>query len=93
MVVFLEDGSTEIGAVVGDDVMQYTEVMNYVGDELDGCVSLCICHWLDFNSLGEFFYGDQQELEAAGGCYARSDHVEPPYGERPGERNFFQGGG
>ena len=59
-------------------------------DEANSSTGVKVLDWFSLNPLGELVDCHQYMREATSTCSQRTDHVQPPYYERPDEWNGLQ---
>ena len=79
---FLAD---ELCAIVCDDGVRYSKMMDDVEQEHHGLLGLDYGDRPSFDSFCELVYGDKQVGVALGCLFERSNQIEPPDYERPSD--------
>jgi len=70
--------SSELRAIVGDDVVGYPEPVDYVGEEEDSMLGADVCDGSSLDPFGELVDGNQQMGVSARYPLERTQEVEGP---------------
>ena len=93
-VVFIEESEEllfgELCAIVHDDGVRYSKMMDDVKEEQHGLLELDRGDRPSFYPLCKFVYGDKQVGVAPRRFFERSNQIEPPDHERPGDGDHLE---
>ena len=81
----------ELCPIVGDDCVRNPEPVDNVSEEHHCLLGFDSIDRMSLDPLGELIDCYQQMGVALGGLLQRPNHVEPPYGERPCDRDGLKG--
>ena len=81
---------SELCAIVHDDGVRDSEVMDDVEEEQHGLLGLDCGDRLSLYPLCKLVYGDKQVGIAPGRSLERSDQIEPPNREQPCDRDRLE---
>ena len=81
----------ELCPIVGDDGVQNPEPVDDVREEQHRLLGFDLIDRASLNPFGELIDCYQQMGVAPRGLLQRPNHVEPPYGERPYDRDGLEG--
>jgi hypothetical protein len=81
----------KLGAIVGDDGVQHSKLVDDVCEKRHGLLCYEICDWACLNPFGELVHDNQQVGVAPGRLSQGPDDVQPPHGERPCDGYGLQG--
>ena len=81
----------EVRAIIHDDAVRDAISEYKFSDEANNSTGVKVLDWFSLNPLGELVDCHQYMREATSPCSQRTDHVQPPYCERPDEWNGLQG--
>jgi hypothetical protein len=88
---FQEFSGGKLGAIVGDDGVWHSELVDDVGEEGHGLLYPEVHDWACLNPHGEFVHDDQQ-MGVAPGCLRKGPMMSsPPHGEYPRDGYGLQG--
>jgi hypothetical protein len=76
-----EFSAGKLGAIVGDDGVRHSKLVDDVCEKRHGLFCSEICDWVCLDPFGELVYDDQR-VGVAPGCLSQGpDDVQPPHGE------------
>jgi hypothetical protein len=76
-----EFSAGKLGAIVGDDGVRHSKLVDDVCEKGHGMFCSEICDWACLDPFGELVYDDQW-VGVAPGCLSQGpDDVQPPHGE------------